>query len=144
MKVIDVPTIALLATGVFAVPGSIAAQESVAVPPGWHIGRVRIQGSGPTAAGFRPARTGLHATREQRTTDRALTINRPFAPPFAANEPDPLEFGSMRYGDVRSFSPFPTITSGTQLPYGLDGVGGFGSDVGFSAGSDATVYDRGS
>ena len=70
--------------------------------------------------------------------DRELTIQRRFD-----NEPDFFFDGAINYGNVRLFNPVPSIDSGRQLPYGLDGIGGYGSDYGTSAGQDTAVYDRG-
>ena len=67
-----------------------------------------------------------------------LTIRRaPISPPD-----DIYDDGETRYNDIASFNPAPAITSGTQFPYGLDGIGGYGADLGFAEGQDATVYER--
>ena len=124
-------------------PGPLSARERIVLPPGWHIGQVRIQGGASASRETQRRRASASSRRADRTADRALTINREFSRPSNVDRSDPLEFGTFVYGDVRSFNPFPTVTSGTQLPYGLDGIGGFGSDVGFSAGSDSALYDRG-
>lgn len=75
---------------------------------------------------------------------RGLTISRPpEAAPSAGDDEEIYQDGPVRYNDVRDFSPAPYATSGVQFPYGLDGIGGYGSDLDFGAGQDTAVYDRG-
>lgn len=74
---------------------------------------------------------------------RGLTINRP---PVAGREDDGDDIyrdGPIRYNDIRDFSPAPYVTSGVEYPYGLDGIGGYGSELGFGAGQDTALYNRG-
>lgn len=74
---------------------------------------------------------------------RGLTINRPpIAGPGDDGE-DIYRDGPVRYNDIRDFSPAPYVTSGVEYPYGLDGIGGYGSELGFSAGQDTALYNRG-
>ncbi len=60
-----------------------------------------------------------------------------------SGDQDVYQDGPIRYNDIRDFSPSPYTTSGVQFPYGLDGIGGYGSGFGYSAGEDTAVYDRG-
>lgn len=123
---------------------SLASNEAAAreyrralVPPSWIVGSVYVRGTPSHRAG----RSVANETPDGHGY-RGLTINRdPMSLP--RSEYDELSGGTIRYGDIRSFDPDPSIDSGRQLPYGLDGVGGFGSDLGFDAGADADVYDRG-
>ena len=74
---------------------------------------------------------------------RGLTITRP---PAAGTVPDDQEIyqdGPVRYNDIRDFSPSPYTTSGVQFPYGLDGIGGYGSNLDFGEGQDSALYNRG-
>jgi hypothetical protein len=75
---------------------------------------------------------------------RGLTVTRP---PVEAPDPygsdDIYVDGPIRYNDIRDFSPVPAIDSGRQFPFGFDGVGGYGSDLGYNEGQDAALYDRG-
>ncbi len=79
---------------------------------------------------------------ESSVHERGLTIRRRFEPAPEAND-DPLFDGATHYNNVRLFDPAPTVDSGTQFPYGLDGIGGYGSDLGLSAAANESVYDRG-
>ena len=124
---------------------SLASQPALAkearptlVPPGWNVGSVHLRGAPHRGSGMR----GAHqpATVAGR---RGLTINRTFRMPLTVDGLDALQDGPIRYGDIRSFDPDPSVDGGTQLPYGLDGIGGFGSDLGFDAGEHASVYVRG-
>ena len=77
-------------------------------------------------------------------TYRGLTINRPpEIMPLPGGDQDIYRDGPIRYNDIRDFSPAPYTTSGVQYPYGLDGIGGYGSDLGFGAGQDSALYNRG-
>lgn len=111
------------------------AQDQRLVPPGWSVGHVRV-----VRSGTHPAKPDARVAAA--ADGRALTVRRHFevAP---TDEDDPLFDGATHYNNIRLFDPFPSVDSGTQLPYGLDGIGGFGSDLGFSAAADARVYDRG-
>lgn len=94
------------------------------------------------AARHRVARNG--AATDASIDYRGLTITRP---PDLAPDPyspdDTYTDGPIRYNDVHDFSPFPYADSGRQFPYGFDGIGGYGSDLGYNEGQDASVYDRG-
>lgn len=107
-------------------------------PAGWHAPSVVIK----ERHARRPARHG--ATERQASTTssyRGLTINR--APDVGDDtDPDVLVDGNTRYNDIRSFNPAPYVTSGYQFPFGLDGVGGYGDDLGFDAGNSASLYQR--
>lgn len=74
---------------------------------------------------------------------RGLTITRPPAAEAGPDDEEIYQDGPIRYNDVRDFSPSPYTTSGVQVPYGLDGVGGYGSDLDFGGGQDSALYDRG-
>lgn len=75
---------------------------------------------------------------------RDLTINRRPQNPDTEGSPDDVYVdGPIRYNSVRTFDPVPYADSGRQFPFGLDGIGGYGSDLGFLAGHDSAVYDRG-
>lgn len=123
--------------GLFATP--LAARDGPFPPPGWHAGRIRIEGgrrqSGSRRDSMRPA---------SRSTVRALTINRRFDEGLRSADQAPAVTDDVgtSYGDIRTFNPYPYVTSGEQLPYGLDGIGGFGRDYGFAADEDASVYRR--
>lgn len=124
-------------TAAFEVSGSTAfAQDGprIELPQGWRVGHVRVTG---------------HRAESRRTTtvaagsqERDLTITRRFAP-APTDEPGSFFESGTAYNNIRAFVPDPKTDSGTQLPYGLDGIGGYGSDLGFSAGQDTAVYDRG-
>lgn len=126
----------LIAIGsLVALTASGEAQDHRLIPPGWSIGHVRVE-RGDSHAKARNAQVAV------RTGDRTLTVRRHLET-IPDEEDDPLFDGATHYNNVRLFSPVPSVDSGTQLPYGLDGIGGFGSDLGFSAAADARVYDRG-
>ena len=72
---------------------------------------------------------------------RGLTVNRLSEGPDDGD--NVLVDGPIRYGDIHGFSPFPYATSGQQFPYGFDGIGGYGSELGIGAGQNASIYDRG-
>ena len=120
--------------------GTVVAQErgNSLVPDGWSVRQVHVKGG---AIGS--ARKPRHSEQVLRTADdvvaarpltaRPLTVQRYFPPS------DDLEV----FNHISIFDPVPSVDSGVQLPYGLDGVGGYGSDFGFSAGSDGALYDRG-
>ena len=74
---------------------------------------------------------------------RGLTVTRPPAAETAPDDQEIYQDGPVRYNDIRDFSPAPYTTSGVQYPYGLDGVGGYGSDLDFGGGQDSALYDRG-
>ena len=118
-------TVALLAS---AAP-SRAQTRREAVPQGWTVGQVRVVQHGAKRSPHRIWTAGRPAARP-------LTVTREF-PGEAARDAETV------YNRITVFNPVPSIDSGVQLPYGLDGIGGYGSDFGFSAASDATVYDRG-
>ena len=91
-------------------------------------------------------RASLHASAAP--TYHGLTINKHFegapTPDIFGNESGLSgEDGDVAYGDIRRFDPVPYIDSGLQFPYGLDGIGGYGSDLGFEAGQDTAIYQRG-
>ncbi|MDX7950369.1 hypothetical protein P7D22_04150 [Lichenihabitans sp. Uapishka_5] len=73
---------------------------------------------------------------------RGLTVTRP--PVVPRDDEEIYQDGPTRYNNIRDFSPSPYVTSGVQFPYGLDGVGGYGNDLGPSGGDDTALYDRGS
>ena len=112
------------------------AQDGRIVPPGWTVGHVKVESS-------TGRRTAGHLSRDHRVVadERGLTIRRRSEP--VPDEDDTLFSGGTHYNDIRLFDPVPSIDSGTQFPYGLDGIGGFGSDLGFNAAEDSHVYDRG-
>lgn len=101
------------------------------VPRGWSVGRVLVEGR---------TRTHAHrvATFDGGSGVRELTVKRRFE-----SAGDLFFDSTISYGNVRLFNPVPSIDSGRQLPYGLDGIGGYGSDYGTSAGQDAALYNRG-
>lgn len=103
------------------------------IPPGWHIHRVHVVGHRS------PAAPRLASDRSL-ASERSLTVRKPLG---AGENGDIFVDGGTVYGDVAAFVPAPRIDSGVQFPYGLDGVGGYGSDLGFSAGNDSANYDRG-
>lgn len=79
----------------------------------------------------------------ERSADiRGLTITKR-APDRGNGENNATVDGPTRYGDISTFDPVPYIDSGLQYPYGFDGIGGFGSDMGLRAGADASLYQRG-
>ena len=108
------------------------------VPLGWNVGEVHVRAAARHKNGTRSANQHTSAAGF-----RGLTINRSAVPYSQSEDLNPLRDGPILYGDIRSFDPEPSVDSGTQLPFGLDGVGGFGSDLGFDAGEDASIYDRG-
>jgi hypothetical protein len=114
---------------VLAGPVSAQDRSPPVLPRGWSVRHVRVED-----------------TRRQRTAsalpNHGLTIRRRFEAAPDTDD-DPMFDGATHYNNIRMFDPFPTIDSGTQLPYGLDGIGGYGSDFGFGAAQDARVYDRG-
>ena len=80
--------------------------------------------------------------------DRALTIVRPpsgpYPEPYVGGDPNFLgQNDEDVYGTVANFNPVPPITSGVQYPYGLDGAGGYGDNLGFEAGQSEQTYQRG-
>lgn len=106
-----------------------------------------------TPAGRAMAQEGLQKARHRHrahavlseSAARPLTVNpAPVAPaPPATFEPSLVgQDDADSYGNIAAFNPSPYTTSGTQFPFGLDGVGGFGSDLGFGAGEDGSVYQR--
>jgi hypothetical protein len=91
----------------------------------------------------------VHATAFTRQASaRSLTVRPPqrgvYANPYVGCDPSSFigQDDDDAYGNVASFNPAPAITSGVQFPFGLDGVGGYGSDLGFEAGQSETVYQR--
>jgi hypothetical protein len=93
----------------------------------------------PTRAVAPPSTSVVLATRSGPV--RNLTINR--RPTGSGADDESLIDGPIRYDSIRTFDPAPYADSGTQFPLGLDGIGGYGSDIGVSAGHDARIYDRG-
>lgn len=127
----------LAAMSLASQPVSAKEASRTLVPPGWIVGSVHLRGAphqgGRTRGAHEPVAVAGY---------RGLTINRTSRMSRPEDDPDPLQDGPIRYGDIRSFDPDPSVDSATQLPYGLDGIGGFGSDLGFDAGEDASVYVR--
>lgn len=128
-KLLGIPVTICL--GLIGAGHAEARDRASLVPHGWSVGRVLVEG-----------RTHSHphrvATLEGGSGVRELTVQRR----FEATR-DLFFDGTISYGDVRLFNPVPSIDSGRQMPYGLDGIGGYGSDYGTSAGQDAALYDRG-
>ena len=133
MPFLAAPSTAIVLTILIDIaPFAAVAQESGAAfpPPGWQAGHVRVDAS-------RARHRSIVAP--SRTAYRDLTINRA---PSAVDEDDVFNDGETRYNDIASFNPAPAVTSGTQLPFGLDGIGGYGRDLGFAEGQDSSVYQR--
>lgn len=129
------------------------SRTTVTLIAGLTLATVGIGGLGRPASAqdaATPLSSRRHVVRVQPTpgdapvTYRGLTITRPPGDePDAYGQDDPYADGPVRYNDVRDFSPFPYADSGRQFPFGFDGVGGYGSDLGYNEGQDASVYDRG-
>ena len=88
------------------------------------------------AAGVQPRRAGGVAYR-------GLTINKPFGDERDGDQGYADDTDRVRYNDIHTFVPNPYTDSGQQFPFGLDGIGGYGSDLGFEAGQDSALYKRG-
>ena len=116
-----------LLVGLGMTHGYAQTAGSPLLPPGWHARHVRVVAH----------RTPVH---HDVVAERRLTVRKRIAP--EGDEDVFTESGTV-YGDVAAYVPAPLIDSGVQFPYGLDGVGGYGSDLGFAAGNDGEVYDRG-
>lgn len=74
---------------------------------------------------------------------RGLTINRNPEGTAVPDDQDIYQDGPVRYNDIRDFSPSPYTTSGVQFPFGLDGIGGYGSSLDIGSGQDSALYNRG-
>ena len=103
--------------------------------------------SAPALSQERPASAHRKHIHRQSPADRPLTVTRPpesiYAQPYVGGDPDFVGHDPDEvYGNVANFNPEPYVTSGTQFPFGLDGIGGWGSDLGFEAGQSSTVYQR--
>lgn len=129
MSTSKLPAVQVAATLTFVLVGSAVVSSATAAQVG-------------SPARHRVAR--LHPSGAPPVTYRGLTVTRPpVEAPDSDGSDDIYVDGPIRYNDIRDFSPVPAIDSGRQFPFGFDGVGGYGSDLGYNEGQDSTLYDRG-
>jgi hypothetical protein len=90
----------------------------------------------------------VHVAPTRQASARSLTVRPPrrgaYVNPYVGGDPSSFigQDDDDAYGHVANFNPAPAITSGVQLPFGLDGIGGYGSDLGFEAGQSESIYQR--
>ena len=121
---LSAPLLAMFAIGISA---SGAGAQSVA----------------PRHRGHVPQQRAEIVTDGAPVTYRGLTINRTPQGIPVPDDQDIYQDGPVRYNDIRDFSPSPYTTSGVQYPFGLDGIGGYGSGLEVGSGEDSALYDRG-
>jgi hypothetical protein len=124
-----------------ALCSALAFMSSIALSQAQERDRVhRASRPAHSHAAVHPLRT---AAVSSTGTVRSLTIIRRPPPTISPDQDDIYVDGPIRYNSIRTFDPAPYADSGRQFPFGLDGIGGYGSDLGVDAGHDAAIYDRG-